>query len=175
MFPVFYQKLDWVHSHCRCWCSSLLCQIERVNGSSGFEIVKCLPSTHTIHRLNNKMKMSHPCHTSFKERFSENFDLKAVTHLIYFVGMLWFQKWNFWKNPLSPFWGRRGRWGQMTSKLKTVKILNENSSKIDEIQILASATSKMASATSRISEGAQWIFPKNTFFKSGQSTEKNEL
>ena len=77
MFPVFYQKLDWVHSHCRCWCSSLLCQTERVNGSSGFEIVKCLPSTHTIHRLNNKMKMSHPCHTSFKERFSENIDSES--------------------------------------------------------------------------------------------------
>ena len=88
MFPVFYQKLDWVHSHCRCWCSSLLCQTERVNGSSGFEIVKCLPSTHTIHRLNNKMKMSHPCHTYFKERFSETFDKKAVTYLIFFVGML---------------------------------------------------------------------------------------
>ena len=29
--------------------------------------------------------------------------------------------------------------------------------------------------TSRTSEGAQWIFPKNTFFQSKQSTEKNEL
>ena len=43
------------------------------------------------------------------------------------------------------------------------KILNENPLKIDEIQILALATSKMASATSRILEGAQWIFPKNAF------------
>ena len=114
-------------------------------------------------------------HTSSVERFSENLDNKVVTYLIFFVWTHWFQKCNFWKNSLGPFWGRRGRWGQTTSKLKTVKILNENSSKIDEIQILASATSKMASATSRISEGAQWIFPKNTFLKSGQSTEKNEL
>ena len=114
-------------------------------------------------------------HTSSVGRFRENVDDKVVTYLIFFVWTHWFQKCNFWKNSLGPFWGRRGRWGQTTSKLKTVKILNENSSKIDEIQILASATSKMASATSRISEGAQWIFPKNTFFKSGQSTEKNEL
>ena len=114
-------------------------------------------------------------HTSSVGRFSENVDDKVVTYLIFFVWTHWFQKCNFWKNSLGPFWGRRGHWGQTTSKLKTVKILNENSSKIDEIQILASATSKMASATSRISEGAQWIFPKNTFFKSGQSTEKNEL
>ena len=120
----------------------------------------------------HKLKFTH---TSSVERFSENFDDEVVTYLIFFVWTHWFQKCNFWKNSLAPFWGHRGRWGQMTSKLKTVKILNENSSKIDEIQILASATSKMASATSRISEGAQWIFPKNTFFKSGQSTEKNEL
>ena len=114
-------------------------------------------------------------HTSSMERFSENLDDKVVTYLIFFVWTHWFQKCNFWKHSLGPFWGRRGRWGQTTSKLKTVKILNKNSSKIDEIQILASATSKMASATSRISGGAHWIFPKNTFFKSGQSTEKNKL
>ena len=122
-------------------------------------------------------RMTHPLHkhTFSVKRFSENFDHKAVTYLIFFVGTHWFQKCNFWKNSLSPFWGRRGRWGQTTSKLKITKILNENPLKIDEIQNLASATSKMASATSRISEGAQWIFPKNTFFKSGQSTEKNEL
>ena len=114
-------------------------------------------------------------HTSSVKRFSENFDLEAVTYLIFFVGTHWFQKCNFWKNSLSPFWGRRGRWGQTTSKLKITKILNENPLKIDEIQNLASATSKMASVTSRSSKGAQWIFPKNTFFKSGHSTEKNEL
>ena len=108
-------------------------------------------------------------HTSSVKRFSQNFDQEAVTYLIFFVGMHWFQKFP------SPFWGRRGRWGQTTSKIKITKILNENPLKIDKIQNLASATSKMASATSRISEGAQWFFQKNTFFKSGQSTEKNEL
>ena len=65
-------------------------------------------------------------HTSSVERFSENFDQKAVTYLIFFVGTHWFQKYNFWKNSLSPFWGCRGCWGQMTSKHKTPKILNEN-------------------------------------------------
>ena len=77
-------------------------------------------------------------HTSSVKRFSENFDHKAVTYLIFFVGTHWFQKCNFWKNSLSPFWGR---WGQTTSKIKLTKILNENPLKIDEIQNLASPTS----------------------------------
>ena len=78
-------------------------------------------------------------HTSSVGRFSENVDDKVVTYLIFFVWTHWFQKCNFWKHSLAPFWGRRGRWGQTTSKLKTVKNLNGNSSKIDGIQILASA------------------------------------
>jgi hypothetical protein len=41
-------------------------------------------------------------HTSYTDRFSENFDYKAETHPIFFVGMHWFQKYNFWKNDLSP-------------------------------------------------------------------------
>ena len=51
-------------------------------------------------------------HTSSVERFSENFDEKAETCLIFFLGMHWFQKCNFWKNSLSPFqgcWGPRGQ------------------------------------------------------------------
>ena len=84
-------------------------------------------------------------HTSSVERFSENFDQEAVIYLIFFVGMHWFQKCNFWKNSLSPFWGRKGCWGQMTLRLKITKILSENPLKIYEIQNLASVTSKMAS------------------------------
>ena len=130
--------------------------------------------SHPIHlkRFVSKLEktVNHDFHTS-----SVNFDHKAVTYLIFFVGTFWFQKCYFWKNSLSPFWGRRGRWGQTTSKLKITKILNENPLEIDELQNLASATSKMTSVTSRIAEEAQWIFPKITFSKSGQSTEKNEL
>ena len=73
-------------------------------------------------------------HTSSVERFSENFDQKVVTYLIFFVGTHWFQKCNLKKNSLSPFWGLRGRWGQTTSKLEITKILNENPLKVDEIQ-----------------------------------------
>ena len=65
-------------------------------------------------------------HTSSVERFSENFDQKAVIYLIFFDETHWFQKCNFWKNSLSPFWGRCGHRGQMTSKPKTKKNLNEN-------------------------------------------------
>ena len=98
-----------------------------------------------------------------------------MIYLIFFVKAHWFRKCNLRKNSQGSFWGRRVHRGQTTLKLKTRKVLNENSSKIDEIQNLALATSKMAFLTSSTSEGAQWIFPKNTFFKSGQSTEKNEL
>ena len=62
--------------------------------------------------------------------------------LSFFLGTHWFQKCNFWKNSLGPFWGRRG---QTTSKSKKTKILNENLLKLDEVQKLASATSKMTS------------------------------
>ena len=36
-------------------------------------------------------------HTSSVERFSENFDNKAVTYIIFFVGTHWFRKCDFWK------------------------------------------------------------------------------
>ena len=93
-------------------------------------------------------------HTSSVERLSENFDEKALTYLIFFVGTHWFRKCNFWKNSLDPFWGCRGPRGQTTSKLKTTKILNENSLKIDEIQNLASATLKMASWPEDLGRGS---------------------
>ena len=50
-----------------------------------------------------------------------------------------------WNPTNSAFRGRWGRRGQTTSKPKTTKILNQNSLKIDEIQNLASVTSKMTS------------------------------
>ena len=54
--------------------------------------------------------------------------------------------WGHFQNILtSRFRGRWGRRGQTTSKSKTTKILNENLLKLDEIQNLASATSKMTS------------------------------
>ena len=78
--------------------------------------------------------------------------------------------WGHFQNILtSRFRGRWGHRGQTTSKSKTTKILNENLLKLDEIQTLASRTSKMTS------EGAQWIFLKNTFLKSVDHAEKNEL
>ena len=40
----------------------------------------------------------------------------------------------FEKNSPGPFWRLQGRQGQMTSKLKMMKMLYENSFKIDKIQ-----------------------------------------
>ena len=54
--------------------------------------------------------------------------------------------WGHFQNILtSRFRGRWGPRGQTTSKSKTTKILHENLLKLDEIQNLASATSKMTS------------------------------
>jgi hypothetical protein len=58
--------------------------------------------------------------------------------------------WGHYKNVLaSHFWGHWGRRGQTASKSKTMKILNDNLLKLDEIQNLASATSKMTSLPQR--------------------------
>ena len=60
----------------------------------------------------------------------------------------------------------RGRWGprgQTTSKSKTTKILNENLLKLDEIQNLASATSKMTSWPQRPRKWLSGFFQKIHF------------
>ena len=57
-------------------------------------------------------------------------------------GMIWGHFWNVRK---GRFRGHGGRRGQTASKSKTTKILNQNLQKLDEIQNLASATSKMTS------------------------------
>ena len=103
-------------------------------------------------------------HTSSMERFSGNFDENAETCLIFFLAMHWFQKCNFWKNSLSPFWGRWCHRGQTTLKPQTTKILNENVWKLDEIQNLASATSKMISWPQQLRKGLSDFF-KNYIFK----------
>ena len=58
---------------------------------------------------NSNVWHSKVAHPSSVDRFSENFDKKAETCLIFFLGMHWFQKCNFWKKSLSSF---RGRWAQ---------------------------------------------------------------
>ena len=68
--------------------------------------------------------------------------------------------WGHFQNvSVCHFQGRWGRRGQTTSKSKTMKILNENLLKLDEIQILASAISKMTSWPQR---PRKWL---NEFFQ----------
>ena len=86
--------------------------------------------------------------------------------------MIWGHFWNVRK---GRFRGHGGRRGQTASKSKTTKILNQNLLKLEEIQNLASVTSKMTSTTSKTSEVAEWIFSKITFFKSVHQAEENEL
>ena len=59
--------------------------------------------------------------------------------------------------------GRQGRWGQTALKPKTTKILNQNLSKLDEIQNFASATSKMTSWPKRPRKGLSDFFQKSHF------------
>ena len=72
--------------------------------------------------------------------------------------------WGHFQNILtSRFRGRWGRRGHTTSKSKTMEILNENLLKLDEIQILASATSKMTSWPQRPRKGLSGFFQKIHF------------
>ena len=109
-------------------------------------------------------------HSSSVERFSENFDKKAETCHISFLGMHRFQKHNLWKNSLSPFWGHWGRRGQTTSKPKMTKIHLVFTS-----FIVLVFQGRLTSATSVTSKGAQGIFSKVTFLKSVHSKEKDEV
>ena len=72
--------------------------------------------------------------------------------------------WGHFQNILaSRFWGHWGRRDRTTSKSKTTKILNKNLIKLDEIQNLASATSKMTSWPQRPRKGLSEFFQKLNF------------
>ena len=63
---------------------------------------------------------------------------------------------------------------QISLKPKPTKILHENSKKVDEIQNLASATSKMTYWPQQPWNELSYFFSKNTFFKLVHQYEKNE-
>ena len=75
-------------------------------------------------------------------------------------GLIWGHFWNVRK---GHFWGHGGRRGQTTSKSKTTKILNQNLLKVDEIQNLASTTSKMTSWPQRPRKWLSEFFQKLHF------------
>ena len=75
-------------------------------------------------------------------------------------GLIWGHFWNVRK---GRFRGHGGRRGQTTSKSKTTKILNQNLLKLDEIQNLTSATSKMASWPQRPRKWLSGFFQKIHF------------
>ena len=75
-------------------------------------------------------------------------------------GLIWGHFWNVRK---GRFRGHGGRRGQTTSKSKTTKILNQNLLKLDEIQNLASATSKMTSWPQRPQKWLSDFFQKLHF------------
>ena len=80
--------------------------------------------------------------------------------------MHWFQNCNFWKSYLTSFRGCRGQMPikvQISSKLNTTKILNENLQKLDEKQNSASATLKMTSWPQWPQKGLGEFFQKLHF------------
>ena len=93
------------------------------------------------------------------ERFSENFDQKAVTYLIFFVGTHWFQKCKFWKKNPEVAEVKQPRNPNKNSKWKLIKI--------DEIQNLASATLKMATSPQGTWKGLSEFLQKIHFLKLG--------
>ena len=98
----------------------------------------CLSSVITLIFLLNM-------HSSLLSVFSLNATSTYDSYLPWIFGkfaMIWG---HFQNISTSRFRGRWCRRGQTTSKSKTMKILNENLLKLDEIQNLASATSKMTS------------------------------
>ena len=95
------------------------------------------------------------------------FDLSATSTydsylpLIFGIfGLIWGHFWNVRK---GRFRGHGGHRGQTTLKSKTTKILNQNLLKLDEIQILASATSKMTSWSQRPRKWLSEFFQKLHF------------
>ena len=87
--------------------------------------------------------------------------------------MIWGHFWNVRK---GRFRGHGGRRGQTTSKSKTTKILNENLLKLDEIQNLAPATSKMTSWPQQPQKGVIELFQKLHFWNQYvHQAEKDEL
>ena len=73
--------------------------------------------------------------------------------------------WGHFQNiSVCHFLGRWGCPGQTTSKSKMTKILNENLLKLDEIQNLASAASKMTSWPQRPRKGLSELFQKCNFW-----------
>ena len=86
-------------------------------------------------------------HLSLHSSLLRTFGLSATSTYDSYLPLL-FGKfaliWGHFQNvSVCRFRGRWGRWGQTTSKSKTTKILNENLLKLDEIQYLASLTTKM--------------------------------
>ena len=103
------------------------------------------------------------CHSSLLSVFglSATSTYDSYLPLIFGIfGMIWGHFWNVRK---GRFRGHGGRRGQTASKSKTTKILNENLLKLDEIQILASATSKMTSWPQRPRKGLSIFFQRLHF------------
>ena len=103
------------------------------------------------------------CHSSLLSVFglSATSTYDSYLPLIFGIfGLIWGHFWNVRK---GRFRGHGGRRGQTTSKSKTTKILNQNLLKLDEIQNLASATSKMTSWPQRPRKWLSEFFQKLHF------------
>ena len=100
-----------------------------------------LPKNQTLQR----MFLVYVTHSSLLSVFglSATSSYDSYLPLIFGIfGLIWGHFWNVRK---GRFRGHGGRRSQTASKSKTTKILNQNLQKLDEIQNLASATSKMTS------------------------------
>ena len=101
--------------------------------------------TAKMSKMSKIRAFSHPSHSSLLRTFGFSVTSTYNSYLPLIFGkfaMIWG---HFQNICVSRFWGHWGHRGQTTSKSKTTKILKENLLKLDEIQNLASATTKMTS------------------------------
>ena len=110
--------------------------------------------------LNSCKKIFYSKHSSLLSVFGLNATSTYDSYLPLIFGKFALIWGHFQNILMSRFRGRWGRWGQTTSKSKTTKILNENLLRLDEIQNLASATSKMASWPQRPRKWLSGFFQK---------------
>ena len=113
------------------------------------------------------IKMVQVWNYSFSQTFTRPVDQKAVTHLIFSLERTDFENVIFEKIPWAPSEVAKVKkwpWNPKQWKLLGNRWYPKFGLWNLEHGIL----------TSRTSEWAQWILPKNTFFKSGKSIEKNE-
>ena len=149
------------------FCTNLLIPNIIPYSNTASKVGACIPINHASIELKPLLD-----HSSLLRTFGLNATSTYDSYLPLIFGKFVLIWGHFQNVSVCRFRGRWGCRGQTTSKSKTTKILNENLLKLDEIQILASAISKMTSWPQRPRKGLGGFFQKIHFKISRSSWEK---